>query len=71
MKRWLFKGVLAAAIALPALSGTQIPAFAQSAQEQRGQEHQGDQRPLGREDNGCSVRHRQDHTYRSRHDHVH
>ena len=41
MKRWLFKGVLAAAIALPALSGTQIPAFAQSAQEQRGQEEQG------------------------------
>jgi hypothetical protein len=41
MKRWLCRGVLAAAIALPALSGTQIPALAQFAQEQRGQEHQG------------------------------
>jgi hypothetical protein len=41
MKRWLYKGVLVAAIALTALSGTQIPAFAQSAQEQRGQEKQG------------------------------
>ena len=41
MKRLLCRGVLAAAIALPALSGTQIPAFAQSAQEQRGREHQG------------------------------
>jgi hypothetical protein len=41
MKSWLLKGVLAAAIVLPALSGTQVPAFAQSAQEQRGQEEQG------------------------------
>ena len=41
MKRWLCTGVLAAAIALPALSSTQIPAFAQPAQEQRGQEEQG------------------------------
>jgi hypothetical protein len=41
MRRWLYKGALAAAIALPALSGMQIPAFAQSAQEQRGQEEQG------------------------------
>jgi hypothetical protein len=45
MKNWLLKGVLegvlAAAIVLPALSGTQVPAFAQSAQEQRGQEEQG------------------------------
>jgi hypothetical protein len=41
MRRWLCKGILAAAIALPALSGTQIPAFAQSAQERRGQEEQG------------------------------
>jgi hypothetical protein len=41
MKRWLCKGVLAAAIALAALSGTQTPAFAQSVQEQQGQEEQG------------------------------
>jgi hypothetical protein len=41
MKKWLCRGALAAAIALPALSGTQIPAFAQSAREQRGQEEQG------------------------------
>jgi hypothetical protein len=41
MKSWLCTGVLAAAIALPTLSSTQIPAFAQPAQEQRGQEEQG------------------------------
>jgi hypothetical protein len=41
MKRWRCKGVLAAAIALAALSGTQTPAFAQSVQEQQGQEEQG------------------------------
>lgn len=41
MKNWLRKGVLAAAIVLPALSGAQIPVFAQSAQEQREQEQQG------------------------------
>jgi hypothetical protein len=36
MKSWLRKGMLAAAIILPALSGTQISAFAQSAQKQEG-----------------------------------
>ena len=41
MKSWLWKGILSAAITLPALSGAQIPAFAQPAQEQRGQEEQG------------------------------
>jgi hypothetical protein len=41
MKNWLRKGVLAAAMVLPALSGTQIPVFAQSAQEHREQEQQG------------------------------
>ena len=41
MKSWLWKGILSAAITLPALSGAQIPAFAQPAQEQRGQEKQG------------------------------
>ena len=40
MRRWLRKGALAAVIVLPALSGTQIPAFAQSVQEQRGQDEQ-------------------------------
>jgi hypothetical protein len=41
MKRRRCKGVLAAAIALAALSGTQTPAFAQSVQEQQGQKEQG------------------------------
>jgi hypothetical protein len=41
MKSWLLKGVLAAAIVLPALSGMQIPAFAQSAKEQPGEEQRG------------------------------
>ena len=36
MKSWLSKGMLAATIALPALSGMQISAFAQPAQEQQG-----------------------------------
>jgi hypothetical protein len=36
MKSWLWKGMLAATIALPALSSMQIPAFAQPAQEQQG-----------------------------------
>jgi hypothetical protein len=36
MKSWLRKGMLAAAIALPALTGMQISAFAQSAKAQRG-----------------------------------
>jgi len=40
MKPWLSKGVLAAAIVLAALSGTQIPVLAQSGQEQRGKEQQ-------------------------------
>ena len=38
MKSWLRKGVVAAAITLVALSGTQVPALAQSAQDRRGQE---------------------------------
>jgi hypothetical protein len=36
MKSWLWKGMLAATIALPALSGMQISVFAQPAQEQQG-----------------------------------
>jgi hypothetical protein len=40
MKGWLRKGVLAAAIVLPALSGMHIPTSAQSGQEQPGKEHQ-------------------------------
>jgi hypothetical protein len=40
MKAWLRKGVLAAAIVLPALGVTQIPVSAQSGQEQRGKEQQ-------------------------------
>ena len=40
MKSWLRKGVLAAALTLPALSGTQIPVLAESAQEQQEQEQQ-------------------------------
>jgi len=40
MKGWFRKGVLAAAIVLPALSGTQIAVSAQSGQEQEGKEQQ-------------------------------
>ena len=40
MKAWLRKGVLAAAIVLPALGVTQIPVSAQSGQEQQGKEQQ-------------------------------
>jgi hypothetical protein len=40
MKGWLRKGVLAAAIVLPALSSTQIPVSAQSGQEQEGKDRQ-------------------------------
>jgi hypothetical protein len=38
MKSWLRKGVVAAAITVLSLSGTQVPVLAQSAREQRGQE---------------------------------
>jgi hypothetical protein len=41
MRRWVGKGALAAVIVLPALTGTQISAFAQSVQEQRRQDEQG------------------------------
>ena len=40
MKSWLWRGVLGAAIVLPALSGTQIPVSAQPAREQQEQEQQ-------------------------------
>jgi hypothetical protein len=40
MKSWLWRGVLAAAIVSPALSGTQIPVSAQPAREQQEQEQQ-------------------------------
>lgn len=40
MNSWLWRGVLGAAIVLPALSSTQIPVSAQPAREQQEQEQQ-------------------------------